>query len=87
MKRIGYLGRCSTPLCGSIEGYFCVRCRHYVIECRCGAHAGGCTCEGIDYGSWWASTGERRKIEQRLAEWESYDREDEAWREYAEEQI
>ena len=67
MKRIGYLGSCPTPYCGSIEGYFCVKCRHYVADCRCGDCAGGCACEGEDYGKWWAGAGERRFRETQLA--------------------
>jgi len=66
-KRIGYLGRCGTPYCGGIYGYFCVKCRHYVTDCDCGYYTGGCTCRGEDYGKWWASTSERRMLERKLA--------------------
>jgi len=70
-KLIGYLGTCPTPYCGSIDGYFCVKCRHYVTECCCGDYSGGCTCKGEDHGKWWASTGERRSLQRLLAEEEN----------------
>mgnify|MGYP001087098275 CR=1 FL=1 len=70
-KLIGYLGTCPTPYCGGISGYFCVKCRHYVTECRCGDYTGGCECQGDDYRRWWASKGERRIMEQELADWEA----------------
>jgi len=62
---VGFLGSCGTPYCGGIEGYFCVLCRHYVAECRCQG-ADGCTCEGDDYGQYWASTGERPFMRYKL---------------------
>lgn len=66
MKRIGPLHSCSTPFCGLVLGYFCVKCRHYVTSCRCLSNEGGCTC-GDDYRKWWAGPGERRILQQQLA--------------------
>ena len=72
-KLIGYLGCCSTPYCGGIYGYFCVKCRHYASSCQCLANEGGCTCREEDYGTWWASTGERRSLERELTKKEQAD--------------
>lgn len=66
---VGYLGHCGTPYCGSIDGYFCVKCHHYVVTCRCrGNDSIGCTCEGQDYERYWASEGERPMLRKQLAE-------------------
>lgn len=62
-KRVGWIGTCPTPYCGRVEGYFCVRCRHYTSYCACGYNYGGCSCEDRNF---WASTGERRELEERL---------------------
>lgn len=61
-KRVGYLGSCGTPLCGAVNGYFCVRCKHYVSDCLCSP--GYCLCAN-DEG--WASGGERRAVLEKLA--------------------
>ena len=66
-NRMGHLGTCETPYCGAIDGYFCVKCRHYVTDCRCGLWTGGCDCEGENYGKWWAAEGERKETMARLA--------------------
>ncbi len=63
MKRIGHLGTCEIPYCGSIDGYFCVRCRHYVVFCTCGAHCLFCACPDS---AAWASNGERALIRHKL---------------------
>ena len=57
------LQTCGTPLCGYVERYFCVRCRHYVWDCLC--TPGWCACEKRDG---WAAPGERRMVEAQLAE-------------------
>lgn len=64
MKRVGYLGTCGTEYCGSIEGYFCVVCRHYCTDCLCHDNRWGCWCPS-DIG--WASTGERKDTERRVS--------------------
>jgi len=56
-RLVGFLGSCGTPYCGSIEGYFCVKCHRYVSECRCGSNNRGCKCNNLAY---WASNGERK---------------------------
>lgn len=61
-RRVGFLGSCGTPYCGGIEGYFCVRCEHYVQDCRC--QPGLCDCGN---GAGWASQGERPMVRERLA--------------------
>jgi len=66
-KLIGPLQSCTTPFCGLVIGYFCVKCRHYLTECRCGYHSQGCACRGNDYRKWWAGPGERRALERELA--------------------
>lgn len=59
-KLVGFLGSC-TEVCGGVHGYFCVRCRHYLVDCRCTpAH---CEC-GDSQG--WASQGERKVIRAAL---------------------
>lgn len=67
MKRrlIGFLYSCSTPYCGGVDGYFCVRCRHYVSTCLCKFNSGGCSCGTDEY---WASAGERKMLRQKLAD-------------------
>ena len=67
MKRVGYLGSCPTYDCGGVDGYFCVRCRHYVTDCRCTPD--WCSCalpDGRPDTSGWASTGERRYVRERI---------------------
>lgn len=63
MKRIGYLGVCANEYCGSIEGYFCVRCRHYCMDCRCGFNFMDCACHDDKF---WASEGERKMMQEEL---------------------
>jgi hypothetical protein len=67
MKRVGFLESCSTYDCGSVHGYFCVRCRHYVATCRC--TPGWCDCRTTDGkvdDSGWAGTGERSMVRERV---------------------
>ena len=63
-KRVGWLGVCSTPYCGSIHGYFCVRCRHFTSECACQANSMFCECEDQEG---WAGEGERKQVAARVA--------------------
>lgn len=67
-KLVGFLYSCSTPYCGGVDGYFCVRCRHYVMDCLCTPSQ--CACPD-DEG--WASTGERRAVLAKLARLEVVD--------------
>lgn len=67
-RLVGFLYSCETPECGGVDGYFCVRCRHYVTDCRCSR--GWCECrlpDGTCDDSGWASKGERRFIKVKLA--------------------
>ena len=64
-KLIGWLGSCSTPYCGAVYGYFCVRCRHFVETCACGDSGDGCPCPDR---KGWAGKGERRQVSLQLAE-------------------
>ena len=57
VRLIGLLGSCPVPECGGVDGYFCVKCRHYVVDCRC--TPGLCECGNYAY---WASTGERPEL-------------------------
>ncbi len=66
-KLVGFLYSCSTPECGGVSGYFCVKCRHYCSKCACGSNTGGCACAGTDYQKYWASTGERKMMREKLA--------------------
>jgi hypothetical protein len=52
---------CETPYCGGRHKYFCVKCRHYVVSCRC--EPGQCEC-GTD--AYWAANGERPLIRRFL---------------------
>ena len=66
MKRRSFLsgGTCATPYCGWVNGYFCVKCRHYLSDCACKANYGGCACGTNRY---WAGAGERKEMRTRLA--------------------
>ena len=65
-SQIPQAATCQTPYCGSVYKYFCVKCRHYVEDCRC--QPGYCACETRE---WWAATGERPMLRRKLQE-ESY---------------
>ena len=62
MSEVPQYSSCDTPYCGGIHKYFCVRCRHFVIDCRC--TPGTCNCDGHTY---WASKGERPALRALLA--------------------
>ena len=61
MSRIRERFTCETEYCGSAYKLFCVKCRHYVVDCRC--QPGRCECGVEDY---WAGLGERPMMLQRL---------------------
>jgi hypothetical protein len=63
MSKIPSWGSCETPYCGSFDKFFCVKCKHYVVDCRC--QPGFCSC-GTD--RYWAAIGERPMLRQRLEE-------------------
>jgi len=65
-KLVGYLGNCGTPYCGGIFGYFCVKCRRYVAECRCGDYSRGCSCPEDKNNRYWAGPGERKVLRELL---------------------
>ena len=52
---------CETEYCGSVWKLFCVKCRHFVIDCRC--CPGICECETNHY---WAAKGERTEMRKLL---------------------
>lgn len=52
---------CGTEYCGAVHKYFCVRCRHYLQDCRC--TPGNCSCENNDG---WARHGERSFVRAQL---------------------
>ena len=56
---------CATPLCGTIEKYFCVRCRHYVSTCGCRFNDYFNPCECPD-DKGWAAAGVRPIIRKQL---------------------
>lgn len=56
---------CETPYCGSVNKYFCVKCRKYVLNCRCGVNCAYCACEDHKY---WAARGERPLLRKLLVE-------------------
>ncbi len=59
---------CETPYCGTVDKYFCVRCRHYVTFCRCSGPS-GCSCPGptVIQEKFWAGPGQRRMLRDKLA--------------------
>jgi len=52
---------CQTPYCGGRRKYFCVRCHHYTVDCRC--DPGYCACDDRSY---WAATRERPMMRAKL---------------------